>query len=507
MFLFFLFLFPTLVSSFIETNNISFLTEKRLPSIYIVKYYFSFFITGLLPYIYLFKLTNKKSVLFIVSFIRYFIVFIIVFSFVLTKHTPRDNLLLVCFDTNLNEILEFIATISFKNYLIFISYWIVFAALLYKTKIPPPSETKSDTVFHFGCFLIFTIFALAYRSENNIIHWFREAYKTYENVKSVATDEKLLDISKDIKISDIDPSLKRTVVIVIGESETGDVFKEHLPQFSNLLGEKMNNFILVPKAETTAAYTLDVLKKLFFHRLSVTSEKKFNLLSLYKNAGFKSFWLSNQFKRGQMDDILYIIASFASYQKFYNILNLEKKGPSSMNSHYDDILIDGLTNALDDPAEKKVVFLHLYGSHNYVKNRYPDTFHSPLVNAKEKKNYTEKEHYRNAAAYTNTVLAKIIQTLAEHRETGAVVYFSDHGSNPEAPLFRDYNEVKDVPLFFWLSEEYQKYFPTRLKNLNCLQYVYFSNLPYIFNKIIGVDIADISASPEIKTCFEKEGIK
>ena len=263
--------------------------------------------------------------------------------------------------------------------------------------------------------------------------------------------------------------------------------------------------ISVPKAETTAAYTLDVLKKIFLHSPAETSNKKFNLLSLYNHAGFKTFWLSNQFKRGEMDDFLYVMSSKASYQKFYNTFNLEKRIEDiSMNSHYDDVLIDGLKNALNDPTEKKIVFLHLYGSHNYVKNRYPDDLHSPLVKPKEKKKYTKTEHYKNAAAYTNTVLAKWIQTIKEHRETAAIIYFSDHGSNPDSPFFRNYEEVKEVPLFFWLSKEYRKLFPKQFKNLSCLQYVYFANLPYIFNQIIGVDIKDISASPEVKTCFEKE---
>ena len=371
--------------------------------------------------------------------------------------------------------------------------------------MPSPSKIKSDIIFYFSCFCIFTVLGIIYRSENNIIYWFQEAYKTYKDVKASATDEKLLDISKEIKLSDIDPLLKRTVVIIIGESETGDVFKEHKSQFLNLLDHERNNLIFVPKAETTAAYTMEVLKHLFLHHLSVNSEKKFNLLSLYKNAGFKSFWLSNQFKRGKVDDYLYIIAGFASYHKFYNIFNFEKKSDHiSMNSHYDDILIDGLKNVLNDPAEKKVVFLHLYGSHTYVKNRYPDSFRSPLVKQKEKKKYTEVEHYQNAAAYTNTVLAKAILLLTKQPEATALVYFSDHGSNPVKPLFRVYNEVKDVPLFFWLSKEYQKQFPTQFKKLSCLQYVFFANLPYIFNQIIGVDIAEISASPEIKACFEKE---
>lgn len=505
MFLFLLFLFPTLVSLYIETANISFLTEKQLSSIYIFKYCFSFFITGIFPYIYLFRLINKRYILLFVSFIRYLVVFIIVFSFTLTKHTPRDSILLIVFDTNLNEIFEFIATIRLGDYLIFVLYWVVYAAFLYKTKTPPPSGTKGDFVFNSVCFLVFTAFAIVSRSENNIIHWFQEACKTYQSVKSVANDERSLDISKNIKISDISPLLKRTVVIIIGESETGDVFKEHTFQFSKLLNHEWNNLILVPKSETTAAYTIDVLKQLFLHRLSLKSEKKFNLLNLYKNGGFKTFWLSNQFKRGKMDDFLYVMAGFASYQKFYNIFNFEDLHERNRkNSHYDDVLVDGVKNALEDPAGKKIIFLHLYGSHNYVKNRYPDKFHSPLVEPKEKKDYTEKEHYRNAAAYTNTVLAKVIQILAQQRSANAVIYFSDHGSNPEKPLFRNYNEVKDVPLFFWLSEEYQKHFPDLFKNLSCLQYVYFSNLPYIFNKIIGAEIEDISASPQIKACFAKE---
>ncbi|MBR1946016.1 MAG: sulfatase-like hydrolase/transferase [Alphaproteobacteria bacterium] len=167
-------------------------------------------------------------------------------------------------------------------------------------------------------------------------------------------------------------------------------------------------------------------------------------------------------------------------------------------------MLEGLENALKDPAEKKIIFMHLLGSHNDAKNRYPDTFHSPLVDKKEKKSYSATEHYKNAAAYTNTFLAKALLTLKDQKEPTAAIYFSDHGDDPVVPFARNYNKIKGVPLFFWLSKKYQKQFPNQFKNLNCLQYVYFSNLPYLFNQVIGVDIIDISASSEIKACFAKE---
>ncbi len=502
MFLFLLFLFPTLVSAFIELKTAPFLLERSISYFDYFKYFFSFFVTSLLPYWYFFKLTNRKSILISVSFVRYSVVFAVLFCFLLIGHLPKKEVLLSCFDTNAKEFLEFMQTIPANVVLISTGYWVIYILLVLKTKIQLPEKAKGDFIFSAVCFIFFSIFGITTQFENNIFYWTADAYKTYRRIKSVA--DRVEKISAEtINITDTAPSLKRTVVIIIGESETAAVFKEHSSQFSDLLECEKENVITVPKAETTSTQTLAVLENLFFHFAKAAPEKVFNLLTAYKTAGFKTFWLSNQYKSSGFDDFFNVMTRPVSVRKYYNYFEINSLFEYGTD-RYDDVLLDGLKKALNDPAEKKLIFLHLFGSHNEAKNRYPDGFRSPLVEQKEKKNYSATEHYKNAAAYTNTVLAKALLMLSHQKEPTAAVYFSDHGDDPVIPFRRDYNRIKEVPLFFWLSKEYQKHFPESFKNLSCVKYVYFTNLPYLFNRVIGADIEDIPASPEIKACFEKE---
>ena len=502
MLLFLLFLFPTLVSAVIESQDIPFLADKGLDLFFLSRYYFSFVFLNTLPYFYLFRLIRNKKILTGVSCVRYFYVFLIVFSFTLTGHLPNKSVLLSCFDTNFKETKEFFISLPLRFYVVSFLYWGVFFILLHKAKQNLIKERK-DIFLPAVCVLFFTVFSIATQFENNLFRQTADAYETYQHIKKFTVDLNHSSADEKIVVTDKAPSLKRTIVIMIGESESASVFNEHLPQFFDLLGENKRDLILIPKAETTATQTLVVLKHLFLHPAKNDPNKKFNLLNLYRQNGFKTFWLSNHFKQGKRcDDFLYAMTGNVSYRKYYNLYDFNTIFDYG-NDFYDEILVEGLKEALADPAEKKIIFLHLYGSHNYFKNRYPDDFRSPLVEQKEKEKYTIAEHYKNAAAYTNTVLVKVLSTLQNQKEPTAAAYFSDHGDDPVNPYARNYNIIKNVPLFFWLSKEYQKQFPTRFKNLSCLQYVYFLNLPYILNKIIGVDITDISAAPEITSCFTK----
>ena len=502
MFLFLLFLFPTLVSIFIGWQDYFFLMEKNLAFFFIFRSCYSFIFLNTLPYFFLFTAIKNKKFLICVSFVRYFYVFIYLLSFTITGHIPNASVLLSCFDTNFKEAIEFFINIPFTFYFASLLYWSVFIILLRKVK-PSPVTKKKTLFFSLCCFLLFAFLGIVTQSENNLIERMMNAYKNYRSIIKTVADINYSATETEISVTDKAPSLKRTVVIMIGESETAAVFNEHIPQFSNLLEKDGRNLILVPKAETNAPQTLAVLKDLFLHSVKGNPDNHFNLLNIYRQNGYKTFWLSNHHKQGKCDDFLYAMTRNVSYRKYYNFYDFGIHNVYG-NDFHDEILVDGLKETLADPAEKKIVFLHLFGSHNAYQNRYPDDFHSPLVKSGKKKTYSDHEHYRNAAAYTNTVLAKIIHTLAGENGINAAVYFSDHGDDPANPTFREYEKVKDVPLFFWLSNEYQKQFPKQFKNLSCLQDVYFANLPYIFNQIIGVDINDISASPEIKACFEKE---
>ena len=163
------------------------------------------------------------------------------------------------------------------------------------------------------------------------------------------------------------------VVMVIGESSRYDRWSlnGYARQTNPLLSQEAN---LVPLS--------DVITSVSATRLSVPvmisrkpamqslkdgfAEKSF--LTAYKEAGFKTFWLSNQISFGQFDTPVSVFAKEADVIQFLNL------GGFTNNSNFDQILFDPLKIAIADRAPKKLIVLHSLGSHWNYSHRYPTQF-------------------------------------------------------------------------------------------------------------------------------------
>ena len=184
------------------------------------------------------------------------------------------------------------------------------------------------------------------------------------------------------------------------------------------------------------------------------------LPALFNEAGFDTWFISNQSRQGAMIDHLAHDAKHLIYIR---------------SPRHDTQLLDEMRKVLEKSDEQKILFiLHCYGSHFSYHQRYPREFahfqpdndvaiakqHRPmLVNA-----------YDNSIRYTDYVLSQIIDYLGSLENTSsALLYCADHGedlidddrerflhASPTTTAYQLY-----VASLAWFSDSYRKHFPEK----------------------------------------------
>ncbi|MBQ7892539.1 MAG: lipid A phosphoethanolamine transferase [Alistipes sp.] len=185
------------------------------------------------------------------------------------------------------------------------------------------------------------------------------------------------------------------------------------------------------------------------------------LPALFNEAGFDTWFISNQSRQGAMIDHLAHDAKHLIYIR---------------SPRHDTQLLDEMRKAIEKSTSRKLFFiLHCYGSHFSYHQRYPREFayfqpdndvaiakqHRPmLVNA-----------YDNSVRYTDYVLSGIIDYLGSLENTSsALLYCADHGedliddhrerflhASPTTTAYQLY-----VASLAWFSESYRERFPEKV---------------------------------------------
>ena len=99
----------------------------------------------------------------------------------------------------------------------------------------------------------------------------------------------------------------------------------------------------------------------------------------------------------------------------------------------------------------------------------------------------QEADFDNTVLYTDWVLSQIYDYARDNLHLDAMVYFSDHGSDPDVARQPDSASFKvlRIPMFCYLSDAYQKRNPDVVKAIKANKDKYFTNdLEYEF--ICGV---------------------
>jgi glucan phosphoethanolaminetransferase (alkaline phosphatase superfamily) len=273
-----------------------------------------------------------------------------------------------------------------------------------------------------------------------------------------------------------DPQL---VVMVIGESSRYDRWSINgYKRDTNPLLSQEQNLVTLPDVITSVSATrlsVPVIISRKPARQSLRdgfSEKSF--LTAFKEAGFKTFWLSNQISFGKFDTPVSVFAKEADVVEFLNL------GGFTDNSNYDEVLLDPLEHAIADPAPKKLIVLHTLGSHWNYSHRYPKVFDKwlPSLYGVDEPAYTDlkikqqlNNSYDSSILYTDWVLDHVIGDLKKAQQPASLLYVADHGQtlyDGSCHLaFHGHNTQYEfhIPAFVWYSDQYLEHFPDKIAQL------------------------------------------
>lgn len=240
----------------------------------------------------------------------------------------------------------------------------------------------------------------------------------YQEISKFRTD---LDKSKSMPMGvDLLVSLKapNTLLVVIGESSLQthySLYGYNLSTTPFLNSLKKDSLLYYYNAVSPASITRDALSmSLSFgtplDRIPFADNK--NIVALANDAGYESYWISNQDKIGMHDSYVGLIASYAKTSVFYNFLK-------------DDLELISTVKSFHNPNVKQVFFIHLKGSHLEYTDKYDYEDSAALVD-----NGNETIEYDRSIRHTDRVLKSLYNNIVMETDSSVsslIFYFSDHG--------------------------------------------------------------------------------
>lgn len=273
----------------------------------------------------------------------------------------------------------------------------------------------------------------------------------------------------DFKFSDIRSSLDgaQTYIVIIGES----VNKHHM----SLYGAKEKTTPYLDSMESDLFIFRNVKSAHCNTREAVAGLLCLNenfedgdIITFFKQAGFKTFWFSNQYTAGNCDNFISMIASLSDEKAFINKSHYRTK----LTSVFDEKLLDNFKGAFYNKADRKIIFLHLMGSHLPYCKRYPAAFDKFKSYSNFSSKLKEIDEYHNSILYTDYILNKILEIVKQYKGKVCVLYFSDHGEDITESPTSPHSHVEslstpamfEIPFIVWLSDEYKNSNEEFIKN-------------------------------------------
>ncbi|CDF98231.1 phosphoethanolamine transferase [Avibacterium paragallinarum] len=206
-----------------------------------------------------------------------------------------------------------------------------------------------------------------------------------------------------------------------------------------------------------------------------------NLISLAKDAGFKTYWLSNQGMVGEYDNAASRVGRQADFSFF------TKKGDYKFKNTFDTELLPHFKQIINEPSNKpKLIVLHLIGSHPIFCERLWQKVEFSYINE-------NLSCYLQSIKQTDWLLENIVEELKLQNKKYSLLYFSDHGLSLQNKsrlgklTLSVGNETKQnylVPLFILASDAKEhQIIPIKQSAINFL---------YGFSQWLGITLIDKS---------------
>lgn len=414
---------------------------------------------------FLFSVFKTKKWARVFVFALYILALVIEFSYLyLFKSYINSSSFFILFQSNLSEISSFF--IHFTDFWLVFTWFLLFAVFGFGVRYILNTANFS--------FLFKSKFSFILLSILMVLHFFSPLSKSnfYYNTVTGFLDYKKEKVAYDAvkfdKLSNAFSNVKHQnkeeiCVLVIGESTSRNHMgiygysRNTTPKLKNL----SNEIYAFKNVVSPHTHTLHALEKVLTLGNTQNEDNKFKgtLLQLFNAAGFKTYWLSNQPPSGLWDNFISGIASSAAEAKFINISN--DKTP------FDGDLLPYFDSVLKEQGTKKLIILHLMGTHFLYENRHPNSFtvfkDVPQSIFKSAEATKQINAYDNSVMYQDFVWSQIISQLKELDTNASAIFLSDHGEEVyQSIAYAGHAETKgsknmyDIPFIVWLSPEKKK---------------------------------------------------
>lgn len=334
--------------------------------------------------------------------------------------------------------------------------------------IDKPRSAKIVSIVFFLLFCL-ALFNPAMRANNNFLYWAMSYHDYHARMAELESFKKSMVIFPE-QLNQIHyfGEDKRTIVFIIGESlTTNNMSLYHYSRQTNPLLEKRKSDLLIFNDVISGGFitAAAIPKLLTAANLQYEDGWKSSpsVLMQAKAVGYKTFWISNQLT---FDGVVSAISHQADVQNFDNY------GNDISESTFDEVLFPDIKKALQDPSPKKLIIVHLLGSHMHYDLRYPKTYRhfdgKDDVVAQHLKQagrpdwvISARNQYDNSVLYNDMVIDHILNQLQKHvkQTPAALAYLSDHGQ--EVGDDRDYTGHSavdkagwEIPLIFWSNQPF-----------------------------------------------------
>lgn len=314
-------------------------------------------------------------------------------------------------------------------------------------------------------------------------------------------ERQLLDFKKIpalTHLSEQEKPLPTTIVLVIGESTNRlhmGLYGYHRntnPKLSSMQDE-LSVFKQVFASRPNTIESLEQVLTFANQQHPEWYKTKPSILAMMKQAGYRTYWITNQQTLTARNTMLTTFAKQADTQVFLNTSRRQ-------NAYsYDEKVLAPYAEMLNRPDEKKLIVVHLLGTHMKYDFRYPESFNfyrdsTGLPPGLSSKQVDTINAYDNAIRYNDTIVFELIQKLKQQNQHSLLFYFSDHGDDvyDSAPHdFQGRNEGRPtyamyaIPFVVWHSPNW---FNAHLLNTpNILERQYDNaDFIYTFSELVGL---------------------
>lgn len=308
------------------------------------------------------------------------------------------------------------------------------------------------------------------------------------------------------QFTDANAGQPATLVLVIGESTNRqrmslygyprattprlDAMRDQLQVFDNVI--------------TPRPYTIEALQQVLTFADQQHPERYLttpSLINMMKQAGYKTYWITNQQTITKRNTLLTTFSQQADEQ-FYLNNNREQNA-----KQYDEDVLAPFAKVLAEDAPRKFIVVHLLGTHMSYQYRYPESFDHFVDRSGAPARLSDDQlptynAYDNAVRYNDFVVSSLIERFAGTDPNGFLLYLSDHGEavfdapkpgvlgrNEAAPTSPMYT----VPFILWNSPKWRAGHPREFAGTLNRPYS-SSDFEYTWADLAGLRFAEFDPS-------------